>query len=97
MDKKMFNKSSNFFKREGFYVILFICLCIVATVAVVATRNSNHVKNTPIKNEVNKQGSSNGNKSKLALDNSTDKSKEDVADAKQVQGKVQKADIRDPR
>jgi murein DD-endopeptidase MepM/ murein hydrolase activator NlpD len=96
MDKKMFNKSSNFFKREGFYVILFICLCIVATVAVVATRNSNHVKNTPIKNEVNKQGSSNGNKSKLALDNSTDKSKEDVADAKQVQGKVQKANIEIP-
>lgn len=96
MDKKMFNKSSNFFKREGFYVVLFICLCIVATVAVVATRNSSHVKNTPIKNEVNKQGSSNGKKSNLALDNSTDKSQEDVADAKQVQAKVQKADIKIP-
>ncbi|OPJ63434.1 M23 family metallopeptidase [Clostridium oryzae] len=39
MDKKLFRKSSNFFKKEGFYVILFVCLCIVATVAVIATRN----------------------------------------------------------
>lgn len=95
MDKKMFNKSSNFFKREGFYVILFICLCIVATVAVVATRNSKHVKNTPIKSEVNEQGSSNVKKSPVALDNadSAVKNQEDPIDAKQVQGKVQKANI----
>ncbi|HEY5561809.1 MAG TPA: peptidoglycan DD-metalloendopeptidase family protein [Clostridiaceae bacterium] len=38
MDKKLINKSSNFFKREGFYVILFVCLCIVATAAVLATK-----------------------------------------------------------
>lgn len=44
MDKKLFNKSSNFLKREGFYVILFVCLCIVATVAAVASKNNKIVK-----------------------------------------------------
>ena len=44
MDKKLFNKSSNFFKREGFYVILFVCLCIVATVAAVTSKNNKIVK-----------------------------------------------------
>jgi len=40
MDKNSRNKTSNFFKKEGFYVILFVCLCIVATVAAIAARNS---------------------------------------------------------
>lgn len=40
MDKKANNKTLNFFKKEGFYVILFVCLCIVATVATIAA-NSN--------------------------------------------------------
>ena len=40
MDKNSRNKTSNFFKKEGFYVILFVCLCIVATVAAVVARNS---------------------------------------------------------
>ena len=44
MDKKLFNKSSNFLKREGFYVILFVCLCIVATVAAVTSKNNKIVK-----------------------------------------------------
>lgn len=47
MDKRLFDKSSNFFKKEGFYVILFVCLCIVATVAAVAARNNKLVKNQP--------------------------------------------------
>jgi len=40
MDKKSGNKTSNFFKKEGFYVILFVCLCVVATVAAVVAKNS---------------------------------------------------------
>ncbi|MBC8062630.1 MAG: M23 family metallopeptidase [Clostridiaceae bacterium] len=40
MDKKSRNKTSNFLKKEGFYVILFVCLCIVATVAAIVARNS---------------------------------------------------------
>ena len=44
MDKKFFNKSSNFFKKEGFYVILFVCLCVIATVAVVTTKSGKLAK-----------------------------------------------------
>jgi murein DD-endopeptidase MepM/ murein hydrolase activator NlpD len=40
MDKKANNKTLNFFKKEGFYVILFICLCIVATVASITANNN---------------------------------------------------------
>ncbi|OFI01408.1 stage II sporulation protein Q [Clostridium acetireducens DSM 10703] len=51
MDNK--NNKSNFFKKEGFYVILFVCLCVVATIAVITTKNSRHAKrNIPVKQEV---------------------------------------------
>jgi murein DD-endopeptidase MepM/ murein hydrolase activator NlpD len=60
MDKKLFSKTSNFFKKEGFYVILFVCLCIVATVAAVTSRNAKSTKKPPVaqeqtSNEANKQ------------------------------------------
>lgn len=47
MDKRLFDKSSNFFKKEGFYVVLFICLCVVATVAAVTARNNRLKDNKP--------------------------------------------------
>jgi murein DD-endopeptidase MepM/ murein hydrolase activator NlpD len=47
MDKRLFDKSSNFFKKEGFYVVLFICLCVVATVAAVTARNNRIKDNKP--------------------------------------------------
>lgn len=47
MDKKFFSKLSNFFKKEGFYVILFFCLCIVASVAIITARTNKTVKNNP--------------------------------------------------
>jgi len=42
MDKNANNKALNFFKKEGFYVILFVCLCIVATVASITANNNNN-------------------------------------------------------
>lgn len=48
MDNKPFNKMTNFFKKEGFYVILFVCLCIVATVAAVTVKNNKVVKNSSL-------------------------------------------------
>jgi len=51
MDKKLFNKTSNFFKKEGFYVILFVCLCIVATVAALTSRTNKKVEKPPVANE----------------------------------------------
>lgn len=44
MNDKFSSKSSNFFKKEGFYVVLFVCLCIVATVAVLSTKAVKQVK-----------------------------------------------------
>lgn len=54
MDKRLFDKSSNFFKKEGFYVILFVCLCVVATVAAITARNSKSVKQPPVVQQNNK-------------------------------------------
>ena len=42
--KNMFKKSSKLFDREGFYIILFICLCIVAVTAVVISKNNSPSK-----------------------------------------------------
>lgn len=51
MDKRLFDKSSNFFKKEGFYVILFVCLCVVATIAAVTARNNKTVTKPPVVQE----------------------------------------------
>lgn len=41
------NKTMDFLKKEGFYVILFVCLCVVATVAAITTRNPKKVAVKP--------------------------------------------------
>lgn len=41
MDNNKKQKVKDFFKKEGFYVALFICLCVVATVAAVAMKSNN--------------------------------------------------------
>jgi len=45
MDKNANNKALNFLKKEGFYVILFVCLCIVATVASITANNNKITSN----------------------------------------------------
>ncbi|MCS4474016.1 hypothetical protein JQ032_07000 [Clostridium botulinum] len=52
MEKKPSNKKSNFFKKEGFYVVLFLCLCIVAAIAAISVKSNSHVKKEPIENKV---------------------------------------------
>lgn len=47
MDKKISQKTTNFFKREGFYVVLFVCLCIVATIAVVTVKDNKSATDEP--------------------------------------------------
>lgn len=75
MDKKIFNKTLNFFKREGFYVVLFVCLCVVATVAVLTAKNNKHIDNTAVKqsNAVqqnsSKEVAKSGNEPSLNYDN----------------------------
>jgi len=60
MDKNKSNKVSNFFKKEGFYVILFVCLCIVATVAAVTIKNNKDIKSAQLEqSKLAEQGSEN--------------------------------------
>jgi murein DD-endopeptidase MepM/ murein hydrolase activator NlpD len=40
MDKNYKQKAKDFFKKEGFYIVLFICLCIITTVATVAIKKA---------------------------------------------------------
>ncbi|MDP4089923.1 MAG: M23 family metallopeptidase [Bacillota bacterium] len=69
MDKRLFNKSSNFFKKEGFYVILFVCLCVVATVAAITARNSKAVKNPPVVEKSGSNVASNSNEGQNTIPN----------------------------
>ena len=48
MDNKKLTKVSNFFKKEGLYVVLFVCLCIVATVAGVTIKNNKEIKSAQL-------------------------------------------------
>ena len=40
MNKNKKDKVKDFFRKEGFYLVLFLCLCIIATVAVVTTKRN---------------------------------------------------------
>lgn len=47
MDKNRQKGTLNFLKKEGFYVILFVCLCVVATVAALTAKRSLANNNQP--------------------------------------------------
>lgn len=80
MDKNSVNKSSNFFRKEGFYVILFVCLCIVATVAVVTSKSGKPVKN----HQVSQKPSTNQAAGKNVADKNGVSKLEDYDNALQV-------------
>lgn len=40
MDQNKNNKVKDFFRKEGFYLVLFVCLCVVATVAAFTIRKN---------------------------------------------------------
>ena len=40
MNKNKKDKVKDFFRKEGFYLVLFLCLCVIATVAVVTTKKN---------------------------------------------------------
>lgn len=64
MDQNKKNKVKDFFRKEGFYLVLFVCLCIVATVAAFTIRRNsvakeqNKVNNELSLNEVEDNNSS---------------------------------------
>lgn len=46
------DKVKDFFRKEGFYLVLFLCLCVIATVAIVTTKkNKSLEENNRAQNE----------------------------------------------
>ncbi|MHC6181256.1 peptidoglycan DD-metalloendopeptidase family protein [Clostridium sp. JNZ X4-2] len=92
MDKKFSNKAVNFFKKEGFYIILFICLCIVATVALLTARNNKNqsaeLQNSKATEQKQvKQTAKADNKPSSSYDNALQVKKSSNANAKQETSK----------
>ncbi|MDF2503787.1 M23 family metallopeptidase [Clostridium sp.] len=48
------NEKSSFWKRDGFYVVLFLCLCVVAGVATYVNTSPKHGNSALTKQETNK-------------------------------------------
>lgn len=44
MEKNKKGKVKEFFRKEGFYLILFLCLCVVATAGTLAVKRNNNLK-----------------------------------------------------
>ena len=43
MNQNKKNKVKDFLRKEGFYLVLFVCLCIVATVAAFTIRKNSEI------------------------------------------------------
>ncbi|AYD39208.1 M23 family metallopeptidase [Clostridium fermenticellae] len=76
MNKNFPNKVVNFLKKEGFYVILFVCLCIVAVVAAVTVKDSKHSNTSSVQqsnvaqnNNLSKKTAKSQEKSSMGYDN----------------------------
>ena len=50
MEKNKNNKVKDFFRKEGFYLILFLCLCVVATAGVLAVKRNNGIEDNQQEN-----------------------------------------------
>lgn len=74
MNKKRFSKErmAKFFDREGFYIVLFLCVCIVAITAVWVSRNSRNSEkqSTPNSSIVQTPGGTEAEESELPTNNS---------------------------
>lgn len=79
---------SNFLKRESFYVILFITLCIVAAVAAISINSRKVATNKTEKNVVSKAKDTNSEKPDNALLVEGEKEKKNVAKENQKEAGV---------
>jgi murein DD-endopeptidase MepM/ murein hydrolase activator NlpD len=55
MDKNFIKKPIDFVKKEGFYIVLFICLCVVATAAILTFRSDENQKVNQNKTTISQQ------------------------------------------
>ena len=96
MDQNRKEKIKQFFKKEGFYVVLFLCLCIVAVVATVATRNNDSEVDKKAgeftldisdKNDSSKSTSNTADKSTngTSIENNKNEAQEEVNEEKDVE------------
>ncbi|APC38793.1 M23 family metallopeptidase [Clostridium estertheticum] len=85
MNKNANNKALNFFKKEGFYVILFVCLCIVAAVASITANNKSKIasKQEAVQKEQANAGNVNGGNQKK-YDGALQVKKENIAKTKEL-------------
>ena len=44
MDQNKKNKVKDFFRKEGFYLVLLVCLCVVATIAAFTIKKNSVAK-----------------------------------------------------
>ena len=78
MDKNFKNKFKNFFRKEAFYVVLFLCLCIIATVTTISYKISKQ-------NELKSQSNSTSDKDlKITEDN---KIRNEIPNSERVENK----------
>lgn len=78
MDKNFKNKFKNFFRKEGFYVVLFLCLCIIATVTTISYKISKQ-------NQLKSQSSSTSANNKDLTLTEDDNIKNEIPNAERVE------------
>lgn len=61
MDKNLKEKLKNLFKKEGFYIALFLCLCIIVTVGTVSYKMLSNKPETNKAEDTNKELTINSN------------------------------------
>ena len=84
MDNNYKQKVKDFFRKEGFYVILFLCLCLITTVTVVSIKQEK-------KNNINTEASNDQQKDKITLNVNEDKNvNNEIPNAEQVQDSTSK-------
>lgn len=79
------NQGKKFFKKEGFYVILFVCLCVVAVIAAITIGNKKVAVNpSSTKKQLSKNNTKyiNNRPDNALLVENTDKNNKIVADNK---------------
>ena len=76
MDKNYKQKVKSFFKKEGFYLVLFLCLCIITAIATLSFKKSNDkeqaskIENTQeVENIQESQGENMEGENGIALEN----------------------------
>lgn len=68
------DKVKDFFRKEGFYLVLFLCLCVIATIAVVTTKKNKSL------------GESNKEKNEFTLNIDEETSEAKKQNAERVEG-----------